>query len=589
MVDRLDFYPFGSVLSLCRIDDSEIIVLGSNYIKIFSLPAKKETKNAEFSDENRNCVLTPDKRILLVSTGLGIKKFSLPQLELVEQYSSGSDVNVLSLITRSNILLFSINEQILQLNLNDGSVKDLKDSHEGRVLCIEADQNEEFFWSSGEDRILKKWDTVSCKVLKFVQLSSPASTLLILNDSKSILAGLKHGSVAEIDLEDLSMKRSVDLHSDSVTKIWRMNNGFFLSGSHDGFLKFPFSNIEPIKLDNKRVNCIDFLSTNRYLLTFDEGIELISFSYLENYSNVTNEPTPANLDASRPNLFKKKQSFISTIGREVARVSKNVSKDSSKIITIVDNFLGNNVFKAPFFSKPKQKLKLFDKVFHRKIIEVRHQQSNEVQDPPPNRTQTSSDPNLITILQLHLFKLITSCHFDPSNFTCLSLSLLSSPRSIQRSYHHLGGRQTRKRIFRKNCFLDLPPIKNGASIPEACLVVLARKFRVLGTLINEENPFNGFIVKKVRRGNWIFTMIDKTNLNEKELKGPATVDLVNGSLTCFINEGQLLINSDFQMKMKVNGEEKLVSSIGPDGTVTTSDRKIYLLHFKTNKICHLNY
>ena len=374
-----------------------------------------------------------------------------------------------------------------------------------------------------------------------------------------------------------------------------MNNGFFLSGSRDGFLKFPFSNIEPIKLNNRRINCIDFLSTNRYLLTVDEGIELISLSYLENYSNIVNEPTPANLDSSRSNLFKKKLSFISKIGEEAVRVSKIVNKNSSKIKTIVGKFLEKqepkpfNVFKIPLFSKPKPKSKFFDKIFHRKKTEENDQQSNETQDSSSNHIQTSTDSNFITILQFHLSKLIASCHLDLSCFTCLSLSLLSNPTSIQRAYHNQGGQQTRKRIFRKDCFLDLPAIKNGVSNFEAGLVVLARKFRVLGTLINEENPFNGFIVRGVKRGNWIFKMIKETNLDQQELKGPATVDLVNGSLTCFISEGQLLITSDYQMKMTVKGEEKSVSSIGLDGTVTTSDRKIYVLNFKANKICQLNY
>ena len=191
MVDRLELFPFKSVLSLRVVDDSEIAILGPKYIKLFSLPANRETKHVELADENRKCALTPDRKIFLVSTSKGVKKLSFPQLELIEQYCSDSDVNVLSLIIQSNSLLLSINEKVLQLNLNDGSAKDLDGNHEGGVLCIEADPNEKFFLSSGEDRILKKWDTVSRKVQKSVELSSPASTMIISHDSKSILAGLK--------------------------------------------------------------------------------------------------------------------------------------------------------------------------------------------------------------------------------------------------------------------------------------------------------------------------------------------------------------------------------------------------------------
>lgn len=197
-------------------------------------------------------------------------------------------------------------------------------------------------------------------------------------------------------------------------------------------------------------------------------------------------------------------------------------------------------------------------------------------------------PQLISLLQHHLSQLISKTSFDPIGFSGRVVSFLPDFNSLERSNFVNGNLEGRKKTFTKFYSHSLNIIKFKSVFSDDLLFHFQRKLRLLGTATNNEDPLNGFKIKQVRKGKWIFTMDQETILDKNDIFGPASAVFSNGSLKCYISDGELVMKKDFQIKLEVNGEVMDVHSVGNDDLVITSQQKLFKLNFKTYRIENLN-
>ena len=193
-------------------------------------------------------------------------------------------------------------------------------------------------------------------------------------------------------------------------------------------------------------------------------------------------------------------------------------------------------------------------------------------------------PQLICLLQHHLSQLLSDVQPQPSRFSGLALSLTPDLRSLRRSHTHSQTTAGRSRVFNSEYFLETSSSNPSGSSLEASLVLFKRKLRLYGKVTDRENPLHGFKVSAVKRGKSLFEMNRETLLGRDELYGAATAKFMNGSLSCTISEGLVLARGPDQINFEFNGERCVVSSIGSDMMLETSDRKKYFLNFETQRI-----
>lgn len=199
-------------------------------------------------------------------------------------------------------------------------------------------------------------------------------------------------------------------------------------------------------------------------------------------------------------------------------------------------------------------------------------------------SSSAKKPQLISLLQHHLIQLMTPVKHQPENFTGLTISLSPDLKYIQKSHCFEGSAEGRKQILTQKYFLEIESSKSLIPDSKAVLTLFDRKQKFEGKITNVKNPVDGFLIEKIRKSKWVLSMINEIRLGKNLVYGLATVKFLNGYLNCYALEGDVIIVSKFQSTLKVDGIVKKVSSIGYDGLVVTSDRKIYSLNFNTNTI-----
>ena len=194
---------------------------------------------------------------------------------------------------------------------------------------------------------------------------------------------------------------------------------------------------------------------------------------------------------------------------------------------------------------------------------------------------SSSDQKtqLISLLQHHLAQLLTPVKHQPERLTGLALSLLPDLKSIQRSYSYEGSAVGRRKILTRNYCLELMSLKSTVPRSQAILNLFDRKLKLLGKVTDADDPTVDFKTQLMRRGKWVFSMLDQTGT-----RGPARVNFLNGYLDCFTYDGYLTDRSGFHPSLKVDEMLKTVVSVANHGIVLTTDRTTYFLNLKTNTI-----
>lgn len=483
-----------------ELSDKRILVLGSEFIKIFSFETYKELKHIVSQDENMESSLINDQNSVFITTNNGLKQYSLPDFTLIKVYQRSSYGHSLAYLKTKNRIIFNDQTGLISLDMNNSTVQEFKDKRQSKVKSISASKDDNFFFTTEWDKTLKKWSTDSLTVCKSVEMESPGMSLLVKEETETILVGMANGSLAEYSLHDLSLIRTLPVHSKLISKIIRLSSGDVMTCSFDGCVCFPFIYNRLIKVSTKEVISITELSNKTIACCCRDGLKILPPIFFQDLSLL---------------------SKIDSISSSLHSIRKSTSDQKAQ---------------------------------------------------------------LISLLQHHLIQLLTPIKHQPENFTGLALSLSPDLKSIQRSHCFEGLTEGKSKILTQKYSLEMINLNSTITDPKAILTRFDQKIRLLGTISNIKDSSLDIKVEKIRRGKWVFSMHDQISLNHSYISGSARVSFLNGYLDCHIFEGYLTNQSGFKPSLKVDGVVINVDSIGNDGMVTTSDRKIYRLNFEANTI-----
>ena len=259
-----------------EISNKRIIVTCTEMIAIYSLKDYTLINNVQCEDINYESVITPDERLLFVSSDKGLKQYSIPDLTLSVVYQPTSSSNCLVLLKKKNRVLFNDDDKLLGLCLKSFGITEYRDHHITFIFSVTSSSDEEYFFTSGNDNVIKKWSTDTWNVIKSVNIDSTGYTLFVNELSKTLLVGKKSGYLSEFTIKDLSLIRRIHLHDTWIRKIIRLKSGNLITCSDDGYLKFPFSEIQPIQVPVMCIDSITELSDNTVACCSYRGLQTLS-------------------------------------------------------------------------------------------------------------------------------------------------------------------------------------------------------------------------------------------------------------------------------------------------------------------------
>ena len=513
MINTVKHIPLVGTYCCNELSDRRILVSGNKFIKVFSLETYEEIKDIQSDSFNWNSLVIPERNMVFIATYSGLYRYSLPELALVQVHEPYSSVYCLAYLKSKDIVLFTNWASVLSLNLNDSAVSRLEDGHTSYINSLASTLDEKFVLSTGRDKTLKQWSTDSWSVVKSVDVESDGMSLLLDGESGTVLVGMEGGSLAEYSLGDLSLIRTLKLHTYWIRRVIKLSSGDIMTCFSDGKICLPFGDNLPIEVSNGSMYSITELSDNKIACCCYNGVKII-------LSPVQN-----------PRLVESPQ----TISATTDPISSTLDSLSSSIDSI-------------------------------------------------KASTSDQKTQLVSLLQHHLSQLLIPAKHQPEKFTGLTLSLLPDLKSIQRSHLYEGSSETRKRVLTQNYSLEMMSSNSSATDALATLTLFDRKLKLFGKVTNIDNPTADFKVQKIRKGKWVFTLDQEFDLSDPPKERPATVHFSNGYLNCLISEGEPQTRPEFKATLVVDKVRNLVSAIGNDGMVLTTDREVYKLNFRSKKI-----
>ena len=265
----------GNTYRCTELSSNRILLTGNNFIKVFSLETYQELLDIPAENGNWDSLISPDNKHLFITTNKGLKQYSLPDLSLIEVHLPTSFGLCLFLLRKKNQILFNNFSQLLSLDLKTSTLTEFNDRHGHCVLKIASSSDEETVFTIGGEKSFKKWNMRSLSVEKSVELESYGYSLVMDEEKRTVVIGLKNGSVAEYSTEDLSHLRTVSLHSEWVTDVIRLRSGTVISCSFDGWIKFPFRTYQEIQVSDKKIFSISELSDGTIACACEDGLRVI--------------------------------------------------------------------------------------------------------------------------------------------------------------------------------------------------------------------------------------------------------------------------------------------------------------------------
>ena len=258
-----------------ELSDKRILVTGSEFIKVFSFETYKELTHIVSEDENMESSVINDERSIFITTSSGLKQYSLPDLTLTKVYQPSSYGHSLTYLKTKSKIIFNDQSGLICLDMNSSMVIEFRDKHQSKVKNISSTKDDSFFFTTEWDKRLKKWSTDSLTVFKSVELESPGMSLLVREETGSILVGMANGSLAEYSIHDLSLIRTLPVHSKLISKIIQLSSGDIMTCSFDGYVCFPFNDKVQIKVSNKEVISITELSNKTIACCCRNGLKIL--------------------------------------------------------------------------------------------------------------------------------------------------------------------------------------------------------------------------------------------------------------------------------------------------------------------------
>ena len=319
--------PLKYVHCCLQLLNNKILVLGYWLFKIICFETHQELKDIPSVDYIVDAVITPDERLFIITKTRGLVEFSLPGILYRKTHLLFSRIQCLKLLSCRETFLFNDKGKLMRFNLINSSFREFSEKHDNYISCIESSRNEELIFTTGDGKVLKKWDFFSQISLKSVKLEFKGCSLLVNEFLKSGFVGLENGSLSEFSIEDLSMIRSVSVQKSTISKIYRLRSGELITLSLDGFLHFPFNEKESIKVSENKLRSIIQLSDDRLVCSCDDGVVILS-------------PPPKNI------FFEKLDSISSNL--------KSILNSSSTKESQLASLLHYHLWKLPASTKYKR-------------------------------------------------------------------------------------------------------------------------------------------------------------------------------------------------------------------------------------------
>lgn len=267
----------GSAYSCLLVDRQSLLITGNKTIKLISLSSNAELKNVASQDKNYLAAIAPDAESVFVASSDGLLQFSLPSLSPMAVVRKGGSVLSLLVLRKLNKLVFSDDEKLFVLDLNNNSLVQLEGGHKQSVRCIASNSDESFIFTTSHDRSVIKWCAKSWKAVCSAKLPDYGRSLCVWEKKHVLLVGIKDGSLFEFSLANLEFITEQEVHRSWINKIIVHSDEMVMTASSDGYIDYPFSKFPPEEISTKWIQDMIFVSPTRLACACDsEGLKFIN-------------------------------------------------------------------------------------------------------------------------------------------------------------------------------------------------------------------------------------------------------------------------------------------------------------------------
>lgn len=308
--------------SCIEIPDERILVVGNRLMNVYSLKTYQKVNHIQSDDINFDLLITPDKKMIFISTTKGLKQYSLPGIILYKVHLPSSHSYCLHMLKNKNRILFNDKNKLFSLDLNTSEVTKFQDQHSHFIYNIASTSDEKLFFTAGQEKVLKKWSSDTWNVMRSINIASDGRSLFVNQDSKSILVGMENGTISEFSIDFLSVIKTFSLFNTRIRKILRLSSGDTMACSDDGLIKFPFSKRSQIKVSESSIKSITQLSDLNIVCCCDDGLKVIDS--VEDLSTLRIDSISSSLESIRRSSSPREPQLISLFQHHLSQLITQV-------------------------------------------------------------------------------------------------------------------------------------------------------------------------------------------------------------------------------------------------------------------------
>ena len=382
MSNQVRCIPLKEVYCSLRLSGNRLIAGGEKFIRIFSLETGAELKNFDSNENSFEIAATSDEKFIFVATSDGIKQFSLPDVSLINTHLIDSKVFSLCLLEKFNQLIIGSMREFRRMDLSTFFVNKFELEKDFDVTKVSSLSSQFYFFTTGSDNVIRKWSSGSWKIVKKLKMEYTVGALLPCEERGTLIVGFEDGNVSEYSLEDLVLQNSVSLHKSWVGEIICLLNKELVSCSDDGFLMFPFSSRQPIKVSDQPISSITNFDSNLLSCSCDDGIKIIEIAPRSPDPPSSEEPVIQTINAISSSLNSIRFSSSDKEPQVVSLLQHHLTQLLSKAKPQPKSFSGlaisllpdlNNALRIHLHQgSPESKRKIFNKDY---ILEMASQTS----------------------------------------------------------------------------------------------------------------------------------------------------------------------------------------------------------------------
>lgn len=330
MMNPLTGLPLTATFFCKEIVDKKILVIGKHFIKIFSLKTLQEISSIVTEDENRNFLLIPENGIFSIMTEKTLLTFSLKDFTVLQKERFLIPRQYYYHFRTTQRIIFREDSKVFSLELNTLARIELDHRYFNNLVGMDTTSCEKNAFLIGSDRTLRKWEPNFRGVMISVSLESTGRSLLVKENTGTVFVGMKNGALSEFSLHNISLIRTLRLHTNSIQRVIKSSFGEVMTCSKDGFVSFPYRNSAPIKFSDKEIYSISELSDKRIACCCDDGLKIKTLSFCDNSSFTTMSSIISSLNSIINSSSSQKSQLISLLQHHLIQLVAQVEHQPEK-------------------------------------------------------------------------------------------------------------------------------------------------------------------------------------------------------------------------------------------------------------------